>query len=122
LVEEVKALIAEYKALRGSGRAVDRFDRALSVPGSAFAALVEAVPTDVVRAIVRDARVSPMSVLRPQADPPKGGGSYEPTPLRAPDGIALVDAIGRAFERRDLVDAVMADRRRRGGGDGEAGG
>jgi hypothetical protein len=128
-IAELEAKIAEVAARLAEMMPKGHlYDRALTIPASAMEDLVAAVPDEVVRGIVRDNRVSPMSVFRPLEPPKRGSGLYEPPPLGPPPGIEQADRVAEGFARRDLAEAivremehgaVIAERRRRG--DGEAG-
>jgi hypothetical protein len=75
--------------------------------------LAEAVPTSVVRDIVRDLRNGPsaLPIVTPQPYP-VGSGWVEPVPLRPYEGAKHVDAICEAFAAEDRVAKVEALARR----------
>jgi hypothetical protein len=79
--------------------------------------MMRAVPDDVMRGIVRDQRrgVAQRSGLAPESDAPR----REPRvavgierPLAPPPGVALVDRIAEAFDRRERPQAYA---KRKGG-------
>jgi hypothetical protein len=75
--------------------------------------MARAVPTDVVRSIVSDLRRGPpqRSGLAPESDEgarPRGAAVGIERPLAPPPGVALVDRIAEAFDRRERPQAYAA--------------
>jgi hypothetical protein len=86
----------------------------MTMPPSAVAAMVAAVPDNIMRDIVGDARrsVEPRSMIaeaqRTEEPKPKGTGFIDPVPLRPPPGVKLLD------EMMDVEAAKDAAMKRRG--------
>jgi hypothetical protein len=66
-------------------------------------AMIEAVPSEVVRDIVRDnRRAAQVATATPQ--PERGTGWVEPAPLRLPPGVELMDRMMDVQDRLDQVE------------------
>lgn len=71
--------------------------------------MLKAVPDDLIRQIVADNRrgvAERSSPVAPAKEAPvqRGSGWAEPTPLSPPPGVALIDRIAEAFDRRERAE------------------
>jgi len=86
----------------------------MTMPPSAVAAMVAAVPDRLMRDIVGDARrsVQPRSMIaepqRTEEPKPKGSGFIDPVPIKPPPGIKLLDEMMDVQDELDRRSAVAS--------------
>ena len=109
-IAELQARIAELEKaakpperIKSNYQPINPIDR-LSMPASAMAALVEAVPTDLVRSIVSDNRSAPLPKLK--VEEKKKGGWSEPAKLEPPPGQKIINQMIDAQDALDKADRI----------------
>ena len=93
----------------------------MSMPPSALAAMVNAVPDNFMRDVVRDNRAPRTPATIPASsqrvsnvrNASGGTGWFTPTPLSPPPGIGLADKLMDAQDQRDRAELIEREARLR---------
>jgi hypothetical protein len=110
--EELSRLRGEPHKPKEPWRKIDWTAR-MSMPPSAIAEMVRAVPDRVVREVTTDSLRRPPPTPPPSAEPKKGTGWRELEPLKPPPGIELLDRMMDVEDAKDkaaLIDKAIRSR------------